>query len=64
MIISKDTCAYKTLTDLYFLYDLTLPEYLKKCEDCTGQRDCRITLDDLVRIHEEYKTELDIGSVL
>lgn len=62
--ITRQDCAYHILRDMYELYDLTKPNYLADCEDCNGKKECCINLDQLIELHEFYKNEFDIGSLL
>ena len=61
VFVMRDDCAYKVLRELYELYDLSLPIYIKKCETCSGNRDCKATLDQLVEARETFIEEMDLS---
>jgi len=61
LIITKEGCAYKALANLYDWYDLTIPKYMEelKCDSCSGEAHCKVTLETLVEINELRKINLN-----
>ena len=57
MIITKEGCAYKALSNLYDWYNLSMPSYLEalKCDVCSGDRICKTTLEQLIELNEVRK---------
>jgi hypothetical protein len=62
--ITLDDCGFAVLRRLYIEHNKPIPEYLSACNGpSNGPGHYCITLDELIRRHEHYKNELDLGSL-
>lgn len=58
-----EDCAYKTLSNMYESRNKEQPNYLQvlQCLDCSGIKSCKITLDELIQLRENYFEELNLS---
>jgi hypothetical protein len=63
MLMTLEKCAYRTLAELYEWNNLNQPYFIIDlgCEGCCGDRNCKVTLDYLIREHELYKSDYDLS---
>jgi len=53
--ISQGSCVYEVLDKLYKMNNIPRPDYMEQCVFCNGFKRCNVTLDELVKLHEDLK---------